>query len=56
MDIHYTLRALGVTLDGPACLLGGNKSVITSSFIPHLQLEKRHNALRYHHVPEAIAF
>ena len=55
MDIRYTLRAFGVPLDGPAWMLGDNKSVITSSTIPHSQLGKRHNALSYHHVREAVS-
>jgi hypothetical protein len=55
MDIRYTLRAFGVPLDGPAWLLGDNQSVITSSTIPHSQLGKRHNALSYHRVREAVA-
>ena len=46
---------MGVPLDGPAWLFGDNQSVITSSTIPHLVLNKRHNALAYHRVREAIA-
>jgi len=34
---------------------GDNKSVVTSSTIPHSKLNKRHNALSYHRVREAIA-
>jgi hypothetical protein len=55
MDHRYTLRMLGVPLDGPAWMFGDNKSVVTSSTIPHSQLTKRHNALAYHRVREAIA-
>jgi hypothetical protein len=55
MDIPYTQHALGVSLDGPAWLLGDNQSVITSSTLPHLQLGKRHNPLSYHHVCEGVA-
>ena len=35
MDIRYTLRMLGIPLDGPAWLFGDNQSVITSLTIPH---------------------
>ena len=55
MDLRYTLRMLGVPLDGPAWLFGDNQSVVTSSTIPHSQLAKRWNALSYHRVREAIA-
>ena len=55
MDLRYSLRMMGVPIDGPAWLFGDNMSVITSSTIPHSSLNKRHNALAYHRVREAIA-
>jgi hypothetical protein len=55
MDLRYTLRMLGIPLDGPAWMFGDNQSVITSSTIPHSNLNKRHNALSYHRVREAIS-
>ncbi len=55
IDLRYTLRSFGVPLDGPAWLFGDNKSVVTSSTIPHSTLSKRWNALSYHKVREAIA-
>lgn len=55
MDLRYTLRMLGAPLDGKAYMFGDNQSVITSSNIPHSSLNKRHNALAYHRVREAIA-
>jgi len=51
-DLRYTLRDLGVPLDGPAWLFGDNQSVVTSSTLPHSKLNKRHNALCYHKVRE----
>ena len=56
MDLRYTLRMMGIPLDGPAWLFGDNQGVITSGTIPHSTLNKRHNALSYHRVREAIAF
>ena len=50
MDLRYSLRMMGVPLDGPAWMFGDNASVITSSNIPHSSLNKRHNALSYHRV------
>jgi predicted DNA binding CopG/RHH family protein len=55
MDLRYTLRMLGVPIDGPAWMFGDNQSVVTSATIPHSSLNKRHNALAYHRVREAIA-
>jgi hypothetical protein len=55
MDLKYTLRSLGVPIDGPAWMFGDNQSVITSSTIPHSSLNKTHNGLSYHRVREAIA-
>ena len=36
-------------------MFGDNQSVITSSTLPHSKLAKRHNALAYHRVREAVA-
>ena len=47
IDLRYTLRMLGVPLDGPAWLFGDNQSVVTSSTIPHSVLSKRWNVLEY---------
>jgi hypothetical protein len=55
MDLRYTLRMMGIPVDGPSWMFGDNKSVITSSTIPHSTLNKRHNALSYHRVREAIS-
>jgi hypothetical protein len=55
IDIRLTLRYMGVPLDGKAWAFGDNESVVTSSTVPHSKLGKRHNALNYHRVREAIA-
>ena len=55
IDLRYTLRMMGVPLDGPAWLFGDNEGVIKSSNIPHSTLKKRHNALSFHRVREAVA-
>ena len=36
-------------------MFGDNQSVLTNSTVLHSQLNKRHNALAYHRVREAIA-
>ncbi len=55
IDIRNTLRYLGVPVHGKSYMFGDNQSVIQSSTIPHSPLNKRHNALAYHRVREAIA-
>jgi hypothetical protein len=55
MDIRTTMRYLGVPIIGKSVLFGDNQSVITSSTESQSPLNKRHNALSYHRVREAIA-
>ena len=40
INLRYTMRLFGVPLDGPAWMFGDNKSVVTSSTIPHSTLGK----------------
>ena len=52
------LRMLGVPLaenGGPSYLFGDNKAVVDSSVIPDYNLKKRHHALCFHRVHEAVA-
>ena len=53
--IRTYLRYLGIPVKGETWLFGDNESVVTSSSIPHSQLSKRHHALSYHYVREAVA-
>jgi hypothetical protein len=55
INLRYTLRMLGVPLDGKSWMFGDNESVVKSSTIPQSNLMKRLNALAYHRVREAIA-
>ena len=55
IDYRNTLRYLGVPIRKEAYMFGDNKSVVDSSTIPHSKLHKRHNALSFHRVREAIA-
>ena len=52
LDIRQTLRYLGVPIKSKAYMFGDNKSVVTSSTVPHSLLSKRHNILSYHRVRE----
>jgi hypothetical protein len=55
IENRHILRYLGVPIKTKTYLFGDNKSVVTSSTIPHSVLSKRHNMLSYHKVREAIA-
>ena len=55
VEMRYKLRMLGVPIDGPALMLGDNMSVVLNTTIPSSQLKKKHNAISYHRVREAIA-
>ena len=55
LDVRFTLRSLGLNVAGPSILLGDNKSVILNTTIPSSTLRKKHNAIAYHRIREAIA-
>ena len=55
IDLRNTLRYLGVPLHTPSYMFGDNDSVVNSSSIPHAKLHKRHTALSFHRVREAVA-
>ena len=42
-------------LDGPTLMLGDNMSVVLNTSVPSSVLKKKHNAIAYHRVQEAIA-
>ena len=48
IELRQTLRYLGVLIMSKVFMYGDNKSVVTSSTIPHSLLNKRHNMLSYH--------
>jgi hypothetical protein len=54
MDLRTTLRYMGVPV-GQSYMLGDNESVVNSAMIPNSRLNKRHTALSYHRVREAIS-
>jgi hypothetical protein len=55
LEVRYILRSLGVALDGLAFILGNNMSVVLNPIVASSILKKKHNAIAYHHVREAIA-
>jgi len=55
IEMRYKLRMLGIPIIGSCILFGDNMSMITSTTIPSSSLKKKHNAIGYHRVREAIA-
>ena len=55
IDLRTTLRYLGVKILDELFMFGDNQAVITSSTLPELPLNKRHNILSYHQVRKAVA-
>ena len=55
VDLRILLRYLGVPIRKTAFMFGDNESVVNSSSTPHAKLHKRHSALSFHRVREAIA-
>jgi hypothetical protein len=49
------LRSLGVDLDGPTLMLDDNMTFTSNTLVPSSVLKKKHNAIAYHRVREAIA-
>ena len=55
MAMRYKLRILVVPVNNASALLGDNQSSITNCTIPSSFLKKKHNAISYHCVREAVA-
>jgi hypothetical protein len=55
LAVRYMLRSLGVALDGPAFMLGDNMSLVLNTTVPSSILKKKHNAIAYHRIREAIS-
>jgi hypothetical protein len=53
--LRYKLRMMGVTIDGATSVFCDNASVVQNSANPESTLKKKHNAIAYHRVREAIA-
>ena len=55
IDLRNTFRYLGVPVNDRSYMFGDNESVVNSSSKPDAKLHKRHTALSFHRVREAIA-
>ena len=54
-DLRLTFRYLGVPIVGKSLMFGDNKAVVNSGSRVDAKLHKRHNALSFHKVREAVA-
>jgi len=55
MEMRYKLRMLGANVVGPTTLLCDNMSVVLNCSRPTSALKKKHSAIAYHKVRQAIA-
>ena len=55
MAMRYKLRMLGVPNEGPTTMFAVNLSVVTNCTLSTSTLKKKHNAITYHRVREAVA-
>ena len=53
--LRYKLRMFGVNIDGPANVFCDNRGVVKNASVPESVLQKKHNAINYHVVREAVA-
>jgi hypothetical protein len=53
--LRYKLRMFGIPLSGPAFVFCDNQGVVKNASIPESVLTKKHNAVNYHSVREAVA-
>ena len=55
MEFRYKLRMMGFTINGPSVLFVDNEAVVKNTTLPSSTLKKKHNAVAYHKVREAVA-
>lgn len=53
--LRYKLRMFGVPIEGPANIFCDNNGVVINASVPQSTLAKRHNAINYHAIREAVA-
>ena len=55
VSLRYKLRMFGVPIEGPCNVFCDNSRVVKNTSIPELTLMKKHNAINYHAIREAVA-
>ncbi|MGH3056456.1 MAG: Ty1/Copia family ribonuclease HI, partial [Gaiellaceae bacterium] len=54
-SLRYKLRMMGVAIDGATNVFCDNEAVVKNTTAPESTLKKKHNAIAYHRVREAVA-
>lgn len=54
MGLRYKLGMFGVPLVGASSILYDNQGVVKNTSLPDSTLSKRHNAINYHSICEAV--
>jgi hypothetical protein len=54
-SLWYKLHMFGIPIEGSADVFCDNQGVVCNSSMPESLLNKKHNAICYHHVQEACA-
>jgi hypothetical protein len=54
-SLRYKLQMFGVPIDGPANVFCDNGSMVNNTTLPESTSQKKHNAICYHRVREAVA-
>jgi len=54
-SLGYKLWMFGIPINSSANVFCDNKSVVTNSTIPTLQLKKKHNSIAYHRLCKSVA-
>ena len=55
IEFRYIFRMLGCKISGPVRLLGDNRGMIQNCSLMSSQLKKKHNAIAFHRIREAVA-
>ncbi|KAG7370061.1 reverse transcriptase RNA-dependent DNA polymerase [Nitzschia inconspicua] len=53
--LRYKLRMFDIPIDGPALVFCDNRGVVKNASVPESALQRKHNAINYHAVREAVA-
>jgi hypothetical protein len=53
--LRYKLRMMGIPIDGPTNVFCDNQAVVQNTTAPESTLKKKHTAINYHRVREAVA-
>ena len=54
VELEYTLRMMGVPVEGRTLLFGDNESMVKNTTLPRSTLKKWHNAVAYHRVKQVV--